>query len=127
MYAYFKRKAETQSACSRVIDLRMSFSVFAGTLNLMVLEDTSWMFLVEKNPWIRIVLQKLIAAQLVNKYSVFYGTRKFSIMLKNLRSAGIKPMVSHPVSLKFNLIFPSHLFPGLPTGSFLPDFSTKRL
>jgi hypothetical protein len=78
-------------------------------------------------------LEKPAVAQLLNDFPTFYGTRRFIIMFKrschwSLSSARwIKPMSSHPISLRYILILSCYLCLGLHSGLFPSGLPTKTL
>jgi hypothetical protein len=79
----------------------------------------------------RVPLENLTVAQLVKKFPVFYGTRRFIAVFTRAShwivswARWIQSTLSHPISFKihFNIIFPSTrigLFPlGFPTRSYI--------
>ena len=83
-------------------------------------------------PW-SIVLEKLTGPQLVKKFPVFYGTRKFitsftsSSHLSLFSAKLIQSMPPHPTSWRSILILSSHQRMGLPSGIFPSGFPTKTL
>ena len=72
-------------------------------------------------PYRRVLLEKLIGFQLVNKSPVFYGTRRFIIAVTSARqlslsgASSIHSTLPHPTSWRSILILPSHLRLGLPS------------
>jgi hypothetical protein len=77
-------------------------------------------------PWRRNLTEKIIVAQLVKKFPVFYGTQRFITQFTwdchwtltwNRR---IQSTVSHPISLRHILILPSHLRLGFLLYALLP-------
>jgi hypothetical protein len=63
--------------------------------------------------WSRVLLQKPIGAQLINKLLVFCWTRKFNTVFTRARNwtLWIQSTYSHPISLISVLIVHSHLCP----------------
>ena len=84
-------------------------------------------------PWSRVLLEKLIAFQLVNNFHAFYGTRKFITVFTSAHhlslswSSSIQSIPPHPTSWRSILILLSHLRLGLPSGLFPSGFPTKTL
>jgi hypothetical protein len=83
--------------------------------------------------WSRALLEKLIVAQLVKKFSAFYGSQKLVPVftkarlqsLSSARSFQVGPL--HAISRRSILIVFSHLHQSLPSGFFLSGFTTKIL
>ena len=79
----------------------------------------------------RVLLEKLTGLQLVKKFPVFYGTRKFITALTSVRHLSLSwasPIQSthpHPTSWRSILILSTHLRLGLPSGLF-PSSSPPR-
>jgi len=84
-------------------------------------------------PWCRVLLQKLIGLQLVNKFLAFHGTRRFITALTSLRhpslswSSPIQSIYPQPTSWRSILILSAHLRLGLPSGLFHFGFPNKTL
>ena len=84
-------------------------------------------------PWCRVLLEKLTGLQLVKKFSVFYGTRRFvtePTSVRQLSLSWVRPIQSiypHPTSWTAILILFTHLRLGLPSGLFPSGFRTKTL
>ena len=84
-------------------------------------------------PWCRVLLEKLTGLQLVKKFPVFYGTRRFITALKSVRHLSLSwasPIQSthpHLPSSRSILILSTHLRLGLPSGLFPSGFPTKTL
>jgi len=61
-------------------------------------------------PWCRVLLEKLTGLQLVKKFPVFHGTRRFITSLTSVRhlslswASPIQSIYSHPTSWRFILI-----------------------
>jgi len=80
-----------------------------------------------------VLLEKLTGSQLVKKFPVFYGTRKFINALPRTRHLSLSwassiqstPRTSH--FLRIHLILSSHLCLGFPSGLFLSGVPTKTL
>jgi len=83
-------------------------------------------------PRSRGLLGKLIFPQLVTKFPVFYGSRKFITLFTSARHCSlswatcIQSTTSHPISLR-SIIISSHLCLGLPSGVFTLGLPTKIL
>ena len=77
-------------------------------------------------PWCRVFLEQLTGLQLVKKFPVFHGTRRFITALTSVRqlslswSSTIQSIYPHPTSWRSILILSTHLRLGLPSGSFRP-------
>ena len=86
-----------------------------------------------RNPWCRVLLEKLTSLQLVKKFPAFHGTRRFITALTSARHLSISwvsPIQSiypHPTSWRSILILSTHLRLGLPSGLFTSGFPTKTL
>ena len=84
-------------------------------------------------PWNRVLLEKLIGPQLVNKFRAFYGTRKVHYRVYKCPPLSLFWVISvvsmphHPTSWRSILILSSHLLPSLPSGLYPPGFPTKIL
>ena len=84
-------------------------------------------------PWCRVLLQKLTGLQLVKKFPVFHGTRRFitaPTSVRHLSLSWVSPIQSiypHPTSWRSVLILSTHLRLGLPSGLFPSGFPTKTL
>ena len=84
-------------------------------------------------PWCGVLLEKLTGLQLVKKFPVFHGTRRFSTALTSVRhlslswASPIQSIYPHPASWRSILILSTHLRLGLPSGLFPPGLPTKTL
>ena len=84
-------------------------------------------------PWCRVLLEKLTGLQLVKKFPVFHGTRKYITTLTSIHhlslcwASPIQSIYSHPTSCRSILILSTHLRLGLPIGLFPSGFPTKTL
>ena len=84
-------------------------------------------------PWYRVLLEKLTGLQLVKKFPVFHGTRRFITALTSVRQLSLswaRPIQSispHPTSWRSILILYTHLHLGLPSGLFPSGFPTENL
>jgi len=84
-------------------------------------------------PWSRILLEKLIIAQLVMKSTAIYGTWRFITVFRRAHhltlfwARWVQSKPSHPVSLRSILILFSHLYICLLNGLFPSHFLTKIL
>jgi len=82
-------------------------------------------------PWCKVLLEKVTGLQLVKKFPVFYGTRRFITVLTSVRHLSlswanpIQTTCPHPTSWRSILILSTHLCPGLPSGLFPSGFPTK--
>ena len=76
--------------------------------------------------WCRVLLEKLTGLQLVKKFPVFHGTRRFITALTSVHhlslswASPIQSIYPHPTSWRSILILSTHLHLGLPSGSFPP-------
>ena len=79
--------------------------------------------------WCRVLLEKLTGLQLVKKFPIFHGTRRFMTALTSVHHLSIlgQPIYSYPTSWRSVLILSTHLCLGLPTGFFNSGFPTKTL
>ena len=84
-------------------------------------------------PWCRVLLEKLTGLQLVKKFPVFYGNRRFITALTSIRqlslswASPIKSTYPHPTSWRSILILFNRLGLGLPSGLYSFGFPTKTL
>ena len=84
-------------------------------------------------PWSRILLEKLTALKLVNKFHAFYGTRRFIAAFTSARhlslfsNSSIQSIYPHPTSWRSILILSSHIHLDLPIGLFPSGLPTKTL
>jgi len=84
-------------------------------------------------PWCRALLEKLTGLQLVKKFPVFHGTRRFITALISVRhlslswASPIQSIYPYPASWRSILILSTNLCLGLPSGLFPSDFPTKTL
>jgi len=78
-------------------------------------------------PWCRVLLEKLTGLQLVKKFPVFHGTRRFITALTSALhlclswASPIQSIYPHPTSWRSILIF-TYLRLGLPNGLFPSGF-----
>jgi len=79
--------------------------------------------------WCRVLLEKLTGLQLVKKFPIFHGTRRFMTALTSVHHLSIlgQPIYSYPTSWRSVLILSTHLCLGLPSGLFSSSFPTKTL
>ena len=84
-------------------------------------------------PCCRVLLEKLIGLQLVEKFPTFYGTRRFITALTSVRhlslswASPIQSIYPHPTSWRSSLILFTHLCLGLPSGLLPSSFPSKTL
>ena len=80
-----------------------------------------------------LVLEKLTDLQLVKKFPVFHGTRRFITAITSVRhlslswASPIQSIYPHPTSWRSFLILYTHLRLVLPSGLFHSGFATKTL
>ena len=95
--------------------------------------DITYLLTYLLTPWSRILLEKLTGFQLVKKFSVFYGTRRFITAFTSVQhlslswANSIQSMPPHATAWRSFLILSSHLRLGLPSGFFLSRFPIKTL
>ena len=81
-------------------------------------------------PWCRVLLEKLTVLQLVKKFPIFHGTRRFITALTSVRqlslswASPVQSIYLHPNSWRSVLILSTHLRLGLPSGLFPSGFHT---
>ena len=84
-------------------------------------------------PWCRVLLEKLTGLQLVKKFPVFYGTRRFITAFTSFRhpslswASPIHSTCPQPTSWRSILILSTHLRLGLPSGLLPSGFPTRTL
>ena len=77
-------------------------------------------------PWCRVLLEKLTGLQLVKKFPVFHGTRRFITALTSVHhlslswACPIQSIYPHPTSWRSIIILSTHLRLGLPSGKIRP-------
>jgi hypothetical protein len=83
--------------------------------------------------WSRVFLKKLTGSQLVNKFSTFYGTRRFITAFTSTRSLSLswarsnQSMPTYFTSWRFIVILSSYLYLGLPSCLSPSCFPNKTL
>ena len=95
---------------------------------------TSWWWALNclLTPWCR-VFEKLTGLQLVKKFPVFHGTRRFITALTSFRhfclswASPIQSIYPHPTSWRSILILSTHLRLGLRSGLLPSGFPSKTL
>jgi len=96
-----------------------TYKAFAITL------DTSLVLL---TAWRRVLLEKLAVPQLVKKFPVFYGIRRFITAFTNARHLSHpKPVHTATSHCQKSHLISYYLRLGLPSGLFLSGFLTKTL
>ena len=84
-------------------------------------------------PWCRVLLEKLTGLQLVKKFPVFHGTRRFITTRTSVRQLSlswanpIQSIYPHSTSWRSILILSTHLRLGLLSGLLLSGFPSKTL
>ena len=81
----------------------------------------------------RVLLEKLTGLQLVKKFPVFHGTRRFITALTSVRqlslswASPIQSIYTHTTSWRYVLILFAHLRLGIPSGLIPSGFPIKTL
>jgi len=94
-----------------------------------IFSKCQWRMRVELTPWSKVFHEKLRGVQLVKKFSTLYGSWRFISMFTRASylflpwSWSIQLMPYQPISLRFFLILPFHLYQGLPSCLFSSGFS----
>jgi len=84
-------------------------------------------------PWRRVFLENLAGLQLVEKFSAFYGTRRFITAFTSARhlslswASSIQSTPPHHTFWRSNIILSSHLHLSFPSGPFPSGLPTKTL
>jgi len=83
------------------------------------------------NPWSRVLLEKLTAFQLVNKFFEFYGAERFISVFTSARQLSLslarwmQPLPPNSTSWRSILILSSHVFLSIPS-SWYPQVSPPQ-
>ena len=116
-----------------VFGLKMAYKAEACPWWWIVNEVASKHIIYLLTPCSRVLLEKLTGFQLVKKFAVFYGTRRFITAFTSARHlslswvSSIQSIHQNPISWRSILILSSHLRLRLPSGLFSSGFHTKTL
>ena len=107
------------------------FQIFYVTWEIFRIKNSFYTYLL--TPRSRVLLEKLTGLQLVKKFPVFYGTRRFITALTSFRHLSLswaspnQSTYPHPTSWRSILILSTHPHLGLPSRLFPSGFPTKIL
>ena len=123
-------KSRASLTCFRTCFFYFFFVVVSTSLHY-ILKNYTTKCTYSLTPRCRLLLEQLTGLQLVKKFPVFHGPRRFIIALTSVRHLSLSwasPIQSthpHPTSCRSILILSTHLRLGLPSGSRREIKNTK--
>jgi hypothetical protein len=117
----------------RVLFLLYLLFTYIFTYYLYIYLLITYIFTHSLTPCSRAFIQKLTCSELLKKFPLLYGTRRFIATFTSARhlslswASSIQSIPPHHNSWRFILIVPSYLRLGLPCGLFHSSFPTKTL
>ena len=116
--------------CQSICDICANFGALSYFC-LLTLRVLNYLFSFLLTWWNRVLLERPIVLQQVNRFPAFYGTRRFITVFTSARHLHlscarlIQSMPSHPASWRSILLLYSYLRLGLPSSLFPSGFHTK--